>query len=125
MQDIARAFSEGGIYMFITLLAGLAHSIPILAQLVLVKKVDLTPYLWAGLAAILLLGAIGSGMGLSMAFAAVEQAQPEQKMALLARGISMCLNNSALAALLALPGFFFTGIASSLVRSLKPVRTRD
>ena len=124
MEDIARAFSDGGIFMFIILLAGLLHSLPILTQLFLFKKADFTPYLWGGIAAIALLGALGSTMGLYQASAALGQAQPEQRAALLARGISVALNTSMLSAFFVLPGVFFTGIATSLTRNLSPVRPK-
>ncbi len=124
MQDIARAFSEGGPFMLVVLVTGLLHAIPVLAQLALVKKVDLTPYLWGGLAAILALGFAGALWGLSSSLGAMANAPPEMKAMLLARGTSTVLNTSGLTAIITLPGFFLTGIASSLVRHLRPVRVK-
>jgi hypothetical protein len=124
MTELVRAFSQGGPFMMVILAFGLLHGIPIVIQLFMVKKVDLTPYLWAGLAAVLMLGVLASLLGLSRALSAVAQASPEQMHMLVASGITTAINTSALAVLVTLPGFFLTGIGASLVRTLKPVRTR-
>jgi len=50
-----------------------------------------------------LLGLLGTITGLIQAFAALEQAQPEQKAALLARGIAVAMNTTAFGLIIAIP----------------------
>jgi drug/metabolite transporter (DMT)-like permease len=124
MQTIARAFAEGGIFMYLILVAGLLHAIPVLAQFIACKKADFSPYLWGGLAGILLLGVLGSVVGMIQAFEAISMVAPEQKAAMMAMGASIALNTTAFSVLMVLPGVFFTGIAASLARNLAPRRMR-
>ncbi len=85
----------------------------------------LTPYLWGGLAGILLLGLLASLVGLHVALGAVANVEPAMRAAMIARGVAICFNTSALAVVMTIPGFFLTGIASALVRPLTPVRVKD
>jgi hypothetical protein len=124
MHDIMFAFREGGGFMYIVLAASVLHAIPTIAQLALVKKADLTPYLWGGLAGIGLLGLLGVLLGLYESLRAMGSASPEQQAAVLARGIAISLNVSALTAFLLLPGLLFAGIATCLTRNLTPVRPK-
>jgi len=50
-----------------------------------------------------LMGLLGTIIGLIQAFAALEQAQPEQKAALLARGIAVAMNTTAFGLIIAIP----------------------
>lgn len=50
-----------------------------------------------------LMGLLGTIIGLIQAFAALEQAQPEQKAALLARGIAIAMNTTAFGLIVAIP----------------------
>jgi hypothetical protein len=118
-------FHEGGWSMYLVLVTGLLHAIPVVVQLAMVKKADFTPYLWGGLAGIALIGLLGALIGLSQGLSAIGWGAPEQTAALIARGIAIALNNGVFTAIIVLPGVFFTGIASSLTRNLTPVRLKD
>ena len=125
MMFLARAFSDGGPFMYIITLTAVLHAIPTLVQLFMAKKADFTPYIWGGLAGIVLLGVLGCMLGFSQAMQAVAQASPEQQAALMARGIAILINVSIWTTVLVLPGLLFAGIASCLTRNLTPVRLKD
>ena len=105
--------------MFVLLFVGFVIFIAQIAQLVLAKKVDFVPLLWAGLVCTLLLGLLGSLMGIVEAFQAVASASPEMKQTMLAAGISFSLATTTFSVLIALPQAFFTGIVASRVRSVR------
>jgi len=125
MMPVARAFSEGGPFMYVILIAAVLHAIPTLVQLFMSRKADFTPYLWGGLAGIALLGALGCMLGFSQAMTAVASAAPDVQAAMMARGIAILINVSILTTLLLLPGLLFAGIATCLTRNLTPVRLKD
>ncbi len=125
MMPIARAFSEGGPFMFIILIAAILHAIPTLVQLFTAKRADFTPYIWGGLAGIALLGVLGCLLGFSQAMRAVASAAPDVQAAMMARGIAILLNVSTMTTILLLPGLLFAGIATCLTRNLTPVRLKD
>ena len=125
MMPIAQAFSDGGPFMIIILLAAVLHAIPTLVQLFMAKKVDFTPYIWGGLAGIVLLGALGCMLGFSQAMGAIASAPPDMQASMMARGIAIVLNVSVLTTVLVLPGLLFAGIATCLTRNLTPVRLKD
>jgi biopolymer transport protein ExbB len=65
-----------------------------------------------------LLGLLGTITGLIQAFAALEQAQPEQKAALLARGIAVAMNTTAYGLIIAIPGLTFYLVFSALTKKI-------
>ena len=89
MMPIAQAFSEGGPFMIIILLAAVLHAIPTIVQLFTARKADFTPYLWGGLAGIVLLGALGCMLGFSQAMSAVASAPPDMQAMLMAQGFAI------------------------------------
>lgn len=119
MSSVAQAFAEGGPFMYLILLAGLGIWAPIVAQMLFARRVDLSPALWASLVGLLLLGVLGSVLGAIQAFAAVAMAAPDMRMALIAKGIAICLNTTALSVVLALPASVGIGIAASVARNLR------
>jgi biopolymer transport protein ExbB/TolQ len=118
MTEIARLFSEGGIWMWAILGAGILHAIPIVAQLVMARKVDITAYLWGGLAVILMLGAAGTVIGCIQGFGALEAIDPAQRTAMTMRMLGIALIPTAFAMIVAIPGVAATGVAASLRRNL-------
>jgi hypothetical protein len=125
MTFLARAFSDGGPFMYFITIAAVLHAIPTLVQLFMSKKADFTPYLWGGLAGIALLGVLGCLLGFSQAMMAISSAAPDVQAALMARGIAILLNVSTMTTILLLPGLLFAGIATCLTRNLTPVRLKD
>lgn len=65
-----------------------------------------------------LMGLLGTIVGLIQAFAALEQAQPEQKAALLARGIAIAMNTTAFGLIVAIPSLAFYLIFASLTKKI-------
>jgi hypothetical protein len=118
---VDRLFASGG-WTILVLLLSLIHWIPVIAQIFVCKKYDFSSYLWAAVAGIVLVGGIGSMVGVLQAFSALGMASAEDPYGLLARGISVALTPVLLAILLSLPGVFFTGIASTLARNFGPRR---
>jgi hypothetical protein len=122
MQFVARMFSEGGIWMYLVTLFALLHAVPVIAQMALCRKVDFSAYLSGGLAAIVLVGWLGTIVGAIQMFGVISQAAPEQKSSLLAMGASIAVYPTILAFMLVVPGLFFSGIAATLARNLAPRR---
>ena len=119
MSSLVNLFQQGGWMMFVLLFVGVVIFIAQIVQLVLAKKVDFVPLLWAGLVCTLLLGLLGSLLGIVEAFQAVASASPDMKQTLLAAGISFSLATTTFSVLIALPQAFFTGIVASRVRSVR------
>lgn len=65
-----------------------------------------------------LMGLLGTIVGLIQAFAALEQAQPEQKAALLARGIAIAMNTTAFGLIVAIPSLAFYLIFAALTKKI-------
>ena len=65
-----------------------------------------------------LMGLLGTIVGLIQAFAALEQAQPEQKAALLARGIAVAMNTTAFGLIVAIPSLAFYLIFAALTKKI-------
>ena len=124
MQMMARMFQEGGYFMYLVLIVGFLHAIPVLAQFIACKKADFSGYLWAGLAGILLAGWLGTMIGGIHVFEAIASAHPDQRGSLTAMGMAIALYPTILAVAMAIPGVFFTGIAASLARNLAGRRAR-
>ena len=124
MSVVSRAFTEGGPWMWIILLWGLALYGGVVIQLVRARMVDFSPVLWGGLVVLLALGMLGTAVGLIQAFHHIgaeltDAAARTQKIAL---AIAIALNTTTLAGLLAIPGAMATGIASMLARRHALVR---
>ena len=120
MSQITHLFSMGGIWMWAILAAGVLHLIPIVAQFVWCRKADFSAYLWGGLAAIVLIGLTGTAVGCIQGFDALVQAASYERGEMLVRMMSIALIPTVFAMLVAIPGLFTTGIASSLARNLAP-----
>ena len=120
MSQITHLFSMGGIWMWAILAAGILHMIPIAAQFVWCRKVDFSAYLWGGLAAIVLIGLTGTAVGCIQGFDAIAEAAMLERSEMLVRVLSIALIPTVFAMLVAIPGLFTTGIASSLARNLGP-----
>lgn len=125
MHGIAQLFMEGGWSVYLVVGFSLVHAIVVIVQYAIVKKADITPYLWGGLAGIALIGLLGGLMGFAQGFRAMSSASPDQQAALMAVGMARGLSNGLVTTLMVLPGVIFIGIASCLTRNLTPVRLRD
>ena len=110
---------QGGPMIYVIILACIAQIVALVAQLVLAKKFDFVPLLWAGVLCTLLLGFLGSIMGMMQAFDAVALAAPEYKQTMLARGFSIAMHTTAAAVLTAIPLTLLTGIVASIVRNAR------
>jgi len=116
MQGVAMMFAEGGPFMFLILLFGIAALALTIVQLARTRKADWSPLLWGLLAGLLACGALGSVLGMTQGFRALEMVAPDQREALMARAISMALNTTTLSLLFALPLSFLIGLASFLAK---------
>ncbi|MFH1434890.1 MAG: MotA/TolQ/ExbB proton channel family protein [Pseudomonadota bacterium] len=100
MQGIARAFAEGGIWMYFILLSGLLGLAISALQFILVKKASLWPVIMGSVAGTIMLGVLGTVVGCIQGFGALAHAAPEQRAALMAQAASIALNTTAFAMLL-------------------------
>lgn len=116
MQGIAQAFSEGGPFMLLILLFGIAVTALTIVQLVRTRKADWSPMLWGLLGSMIACGALGSLLGVMQGFNALEMAAPDMRAALMARAIAIALNTTTLALIFALPLSFLIGLASFLAK---------
>jgi hypothetical protein len=116
MQAIAQAFSDGGPFMFVILLFGLATLALTIVQFVVKRKTDLSPLLWGLLFATLLVGGLGTVVGAIQGFSALASAAPDMRAAMTARIIAIALNTTALALLFAVPLSVLIGVASFLTK---------
>jgi biopolymer transport protein ExbB/TolQ len=119
MTSPVTMFQHGGPIMFVLLLWALLVFVAQLAQFVLAKKVDFTPLLWSGLFCTVLLGMLGSMMGMSEAFGAVASASPEMKQVMLASGATVAMTSTMFSLLIAIPQAILTGIAATAVRMVR------
>jgi hypothetical protein len=116
MQGIAQAFSDGGPFMFVILLFGLATLALTIVQFVIKRRTDLSPLLWGLLLATLLVGGLGTVMGFIQGFSALEMVAPDMRAAMTARMIAIAANTTALSLLFAVPLSIVIGVASFLAR---------
>lgn len=65
-----------------------------------------------------LLGLLGTIIGLIDAFAALEKASPENRQAMLSRGIAVAMNTTAFGLIVAIPTLLFHMIISSVARKI-------
>ncbi|MFO8072969.1 MAG: MotA/TolQ/ExbB proton channel family protein [Polyangia bacterium] len=116
MNGVAGSFAEGGIFMYFVLLLGFGVLLLTIIQLILRNKTDMSPVLWGLLAALVLTGGLGTALGVGEAFRALSYAAPDHRSAMMAAGISMALNTTTLALILALPLSVLIGVASFLTK---------
>jgi hypothetical protein len=120
LVDPVIMFREGGPFMYLILLSGFGHVAIAVLQIVFVKKVNLIPLLWASVLCTLMMGMLGSVMGIIVAFEAVAKASAETKQTLMAMGFSIAMFTTAASLMVAIPSAFFTGIVASIVRTVGP-----
>ena len=108
-------FIEGGFFMYVLVLVGLVHAATLIVQVVMVKKLNLIPMLWALMICTFLIGCLGSVMGLVMTFQAVAKASAEMKQTLMAAGLSVAMYTTAGGLIVAIFQAFFNGIIASVV----------
>jgi hypothetical protein len=119
MLDPITMIDQGGTMVIVVFLFGLLVFAAQIAQLVLAKKVDFVPLLWAGLVCTLLLGVLGTIMGITDALRAIASASEEIKGVLTATGVALSLANMMCAVLVSIPQAVLTGIVASRVRSAR------
>ena len=117
MMDPAIILRDGGYFMYVILLTGVVHFAVLALQVARRRTMNLVPLLWALVICTVLLGFLGSVMGLIMAFQAVAKAAPEVKQTLLAAGMSIAMYTTSGALLVAIPQTFFTGAVASLLKT--------
>ena len=103
--------TQGGPSMYVIVLAAVIGFVIVLLQFILAKRTVLWPLLAASITGTLLMGVGGTVFGMIEAYGALDQAAPDQRMAYIARGISMALHNAWLAIALAGILCFFGSIA--------------
>lgn len=112
-------FQEGGPFMYLLILFIPAHLVLTAAQILLAKRVDLVPLLWASVIATVMVGVLGSVSGMTLAFQAVAHASAEMKSTMMAAGVSVALHTTAMGLMVGIVNAGFAGIASSIVRTVQ------
>jgi len=113
---MAQAFADGGPFMFVILLLGIALTALTIVAFVRHKKSDWSPMLWGMLVALLLLGWMGTVMGMIQGFDALAYAAPDQRASLMAQMVAIAINTIALAVIMAFPLSIMIGVASFLAK---------
>ena len=116
---MAQFFAHGGLFMYLVLLAGILGVVVSVLQLVLARKIDLVPLIVGFVLITLIMGGLGSALGITTAFSAVSAADPSMKAAMLAAGISEALNTTTLGLLMALLQTILGAIAATVRRNKK------
>ena len=126
MDLLSEMIRYGGLPWLLVMVAGVAHFIAVVLAIVLaaMRKVDLSPVLWAGVLVIVLLGMTCVVLGQIMVHDAIAMASPEMKQALIAQAIAMSLYSVETSLIVAIGAVGLTGIASTLARNLMPRRVR-
>ena len=110
------SFGDGGIWMYVLVVWGLGLYGAVVAQLVSAKRRDFSQLLWGGLAALVLIGLLGTVIGFIQGMAALGNVPNAEMAALTRRVLAIAPLPTAFAALLAVPGATAIGIAGSLAR---------
>ena len=111
MDFILNAFRMGGPFMGLLVLAGLLHFVLCVIQALIGKRKSFIPLLFASLAGILLLGAIGTAQGLVLTLKALGAAAPEMVETMLHNGIAISLYTFVFALIFCFLGGWAMGFA--------------
>lgn len=115
-------FSDGGVWMYVIVAWGFALYGGVLAQFAMSRRRDFSQALWGGVAALFLIGILGSVIGFIQGMAAVSGAPTDQMSAMSARVMAIAPLPTALAALIAVPAATLVGIAAAAARKHAPAR---
>jgi hypothetical protein len=110
------SFSDGGIWMYVIVAWGVTLYGGVLAQFVLSRKSDFSQVLWGGVAALFLIGILGTVIGFIQGMGAVSVASAEQVSSMTVKVLAIAPLPTALAALIAVPGATLVGIAAATAR---------
>jgi len=111
-------FIESGIWGVIILGMGMLNLLIILAQIFLIRRVNVLPLAWSGVIAVVFCGMLGTVAGLVTMFDAVASASPEMKQQLLAAGASMSMSATALGLMIATVQVVLVGVVSCLIANM-------
>lgn len=110
------SFSDGGVWMYVILAWGVTLYGGVLAQFVQSRKRDFSQVLWGGVAALFLIGILGTVIGFIQGMGAVSAAPVEQVSTMTVQVMAIAPLPTALAALIAVPGATLVGIAAAAAR---------
>jgi hypothetical protein len=117
------SFSDGGVWMYVILAWGVTLYGGVLAQFVLSRKSDFSQVLWGGVAALFLIGILGTVIGFIQGMGAVSAAPVEQVSTMTVKVLAIAPLPTALAALIAVPGATLVGLAAASARKHTLERT--
>lgn len=118
-MEPARWFAEGGLFMYLVVLSGLVGIVVVGLQFILVKKAAMWPIVGGSVIGTVMLGMLGTVVGMMQAFSALAQAAPEQKAALLAAGASIAMTTTAFSLIVAGIILLLGSIAVTVRESVK------
>jgi hypothetical protein len=119
VRHLIDAFTEGGLFAYLAVLSALVGIVLSVLQLALARKADLIALIFASAAGTLLLGIIGSAVGYARLMDSIDQAWPEMRGALMARGAATALLVTWLGALLAGIQVFAGSLAATIRVNLR------
>lgn len=123
-MNMVEIFQNGGGWMYIVTVMGLANLLLISAQFVKIKKLNLIPLIWSCIVALIICGVLGTAVGMTQAGFAVadgkllpdlsSQATQISSMVdlTMAKALAIALTTTEYALLLAFPFSILVGIAS-------------
>ena len=118
-MNVLRMLSEGGVFVYLVILAGLVGIVVDFIQFILLRKVSLWPMVAGSVAGTLLLGLMGGLTGVIDGLSMLHSAMPEQRAALMARGVSMAHSVLVVSVLLAGVQAFFGTVAVTIRANVK------
>ncbi len=113
-MDLGQTFADGGAWMWLVLVLGLCHWATLAYQLARPTSANLIPFLWGVLASTVLLGVLGSVVGLHFGIVHVAGLEPAEFARTLLRVAPIALTTTILALVFAVPGALMTGVAATL-----------
>ncbi len=110
--SIWEVFAIGGGWMWAITLWGIVFYALLIVQIVRRKQVDYTRILWGLLAALALLGPLGTAIGINQAGFALERAAAEMRMEAMFRGVAISIITTGFSFVLSVIGATILGIVS-------------
>jgi hypothetical protein len=121
-MSVLRMLSEGGVFVYLVIVSGLVGIVVDFIQFVLIRKVSLWPMVAGAAVGTLLLGLMGGLTGIINGLSMLDMAVPEQRAALVARGVSMAHSVLVVSVLLAGIQAFFGTVAVTIRANVKRMR---
>ncbi len=117
--SISDAFAAGGPWMWVITLWGIVFFALLAVQYTKRKKVDFTPILWGLLASLVLIGPIGTTLGLNQAGYAIRLVPHEAQVEAMILAFAIAIYTTILSSILSFLGAILLGVVSYKIKAIK------